>query len=304
MRHDPVFECVDRDIARRESDREVNFVGAFIPDAYDAHRFDDCYWSGRSSAHDPLDPSLPHPASEDYFEWVDLLTALRDAGDRFVMMEVGAGYGRWLTNAAAAFDRFRDRRPSARLLIGIEGDPDRFRMMRENLQAHGVSDDEMRLFECAVSDHDGEIAFKMNHNPNRFGGMVVKDDVTKGDRPENVELDEDWAFLRSVTCRRFRNIVREFERIDLIDFDVQNEELVLVTDAIDELNARACRLHIGTHSVDVEAGLKRILTQNGWSLVRDYPKRGEIATSAGPLTLIDGIQSWVNPRLVTVERQG
>lgn len=298
MRHDPIFEHLRRQPARREANRSVNFVGAVVPDAYDAHRFDDCYWSGRSSAHDSLDPSYPDPASEDYFEWVDVLSAIRDAGEQFVMMEVGAGYGRWLTNAAAAYDAFIDRNATSRLLIAVEADPDRFAMMHENLIAHGVSEEEMRLFECAVSNYDGDIAFKMNRNPNRFGGMVVKDPAIEDQDLETVVLDEEWAFLKSVPCRRFSDVVAEFEHIDLIDFDVQNEELVLIVDALELLTERVSRLHIGTHSPEVEVGLREVLGGRGWVSVRDFPKRGTIDTSAGSLKLIDGIQSWTNPKFI------
>src|SRR4051794_22249101 len=43
---------------------------------------------------------------EEYFRWIDLLTAVRTAETKFVMMELGAGYGRWLMRGANAVKRF------------------------------------------------------------------------------------------------------------------------------------------------------------------------------------------------------
>ena len=45
----------------------------------------------------------PRPVfDEEYFEWVDVIDSVREARDRFVMIELGAGYGRWSVRAAAA----------------------------------------------------------------------------------------------------------------------------------------------------------------------------------------------------------
>ena len=39
-----------------------------------------------------LETNYP-PVNEDLFAWIDLLTAVVDAGQSFTMMELGAGYG-------------------------------------------------------------------------------------------------------------------------------------------------------------------------------------------------------------------
>ena len=40
--------------------------------------------------------------NEEYFEWVDVLEAVVARAGMFTMLELGAGWGRWLANAAAA----------------------------------------------------------------------------------------------------------------------------------------------------------------------------------------------------------
>jgi hypothetical protein len=46
-------------------------------------------------------PDLP-PFDYEYFEWVDLLQAVKEAENTFTIVEVGAGYGRWSSRAALA----------------------------------------------------------------------------------------------------------------------------------------------------------------------------------------------------------
>ncbi|HYM01567.1 MAG TPA: hypothetical protein VET85_01400 [Stellaceae bacterium] len=73
-----------------------------------------------------------YPAvSEETFEWELLLSAVLDARDRFVMIEAGAGYGRWLVTAACAL---RQRRPEVAFhLIGVEAEPQHFAWMKQHL---------------------------------------------------------------------------------------------------------------------------------------------------------------------------
>src|SRR5437660_1662339 len=42
---------------------------------------------------------------EEYFEWCALLQSVRAARERYVMVELGAGFGRWGIRAAAAARR-------------------------------------------------------------------------------------------------------------------------------------------------------------------------------------------------------
>src|SRR5215208_802824 len=44
---------------------------------------------------------------EEYFEWIDILETAAAATDRYVMIELGAGYGRWSVRAALAAARRR-----------------------------------------------------------------------------------------------------------------------------------------------------------------------------------------------------
>src|SRR5262245_60032550 len=48
----------------------------------------------------------PYPSFDnEYFEWVDILETVEAATDHYVMIELGAGFGRWSMRAARAVAR-------------------------------------------------------------------------------------------------------------------------------------------------------------------------------------------------------
>jgi hypothetical protein len=76
--------------------------------------------------------------------------------------------------------------------------------------------------------------------------------------------------------------------------DIEGEELKVISAAIDVLNQRVARLHIGTHSHDIETGLRQLLAAHGWECKADYPCAQVSPTPWGPVQFVDGVQSWVN----------
>jgi hypothetical protein len=96
VRHDSVFDRFECWKGFVEPGFTVNFLGV---------KTRDYFWTKRSDAQTPADrlvaTSLP-TLDESYVEWVDLLEVVVSARNLFTMIELGAGYGRWLVNAAAA----------------------------------------------------------------------------------------------------------------------------------------------------------------------------------------------------------
>jgi len=91
VRHHPVldpFEPLQVDLG---DDWDVNFLGV---------RTRRMFWIGGDEPRQDAG-NLPRP-NEEYIEWIDVLEAVSNARDRFTMVELGAGWGRWLVNAAAA----------------------------------------------------------------------------------------------------------------------------------------------------------------------------------------------------------
>ena len=109
--HHPVFDRFERTLPFDDAGFHHNFMGAKVRLAFEQRLVEvvpglgleateGVMSSGRSACYD-IDPRYPQRTSEDYFEWIDLLEAVEEARGTFAMIEVGAGYGRWIANAAA-----------------------------------------------------------------------------------------------------------------------------------------------------------------------------------------------------------
>jgi hypothetical protein len=95
-------------------------------------------------------------ANEDLFAWIDLLTAVLDAGQSFTMMELGAGYGLWSMRAAKAVQL---RRGIPFQIVAVEAEPDHFLWLTENFADNGLSVTDHRLIESAFSNTSGTALF-------------------------------------------------------------------------------------------------------------------------------------------------
>lgn len=227
----------------------------------------------------------PPPVDSEYFEWTDLLESVVEAGPKYSMIELGAGYGRWTVNAAAAVKAFGR---STYRLIAVEAEPTHFEWLKRHCRDNGVRrrthSGRVQLIEAAVTADGEPVKFAVG-NPAAWYGQAIADGTWS---PESV---------RRVRGVRLSELVSRVARVDLIHFDIQGAELRVIEEALDSLGERVCRLHIGTHGAAIEEGIRALLGDGRWECVRDYPANATADTPWGPMTFQDGVQSWINPRL-------
>jgi hypothetical protein len=85
--------------------------------------------------------------------------------------------------------------------------------------------------------------------------------------------------------------------VDLIDMDVQGAEADLVECSMETLSTSVRRLHIGTHSHEIEERLRRTLAAAGWLTKWDFVCQTRQETPFGSVEFGDGVQGWLNPHL-------
>jgi FkbM family methyltransferase len=256
-------------------------------------------------------PSMVTPGipsfDEEYFEWIDLLEAAAEATSEFVMVELGAGYGRWLVRGAAAI---RQRPDCTFRGIGVEAEPGHFRWLKQHFRDNDIDPATMDLRWAAVSSRVGFVPFWVG-TPNEWYGQAVADRAATTalnlqqrrrlkarsvlGRPPVVPSEGQSVIW--VPCVSLHELIEPYPRVDLIDLDVQGLELEVLASAIDLLNARVRRVHVGTHSTEIEAGLRVLFEANGWEKLHDYPSQSATDTPYGVITFGDGVQSWRNPVL-------
>ena len=195
---------------------------------------------------------------EEHFEWVDLLESVVAAKGSYTMMELGAGFGRWSVRAAFAVEQYHNNLPYH--LIAAEAEP-----LKSLTKDYDADDD---------FDEDGEYC--------RF--------------PVRLHRKTGWRSI-CVPGVTLAGLLKGHDRVDLIDLDLEGQELPSIRSAIKKLNAKVKRLHIGTHGREIEAGIREVLSRNGWCPIADYPVFSTSETPWGPISFQDGVQSWVNPRL-------
>jgi FkbM family methyltransferase len=250
---------------------------------------------------------------EEYFEWIALLEAVAAAQGCFTMIELGAGFGRWVVRGGLA----AKQRGLAFKLVAVEAEPAVYAWLRQHFANNGIPPEEHMLLNGAATENAGEVRFNIagprgsewdERNPNGWYGQHM---TATHDLAVAGEADGSYyglPVLRHATGWRsigvpgvsLSGLLRKLDMVDLIDMDIEGEELPIVTTNIKTLNRQVKRLHIGTHSKEIEAGLREVLGSNGWQCTADYSLFSKAQTPFGEISFENGAQTWVNPREVSV----
>jgi len=284
VRHHPIFERFEPVWADVDEDYEVNFLGV---------RTRRMFWTGGDPASRDRG-GLPLP-DEEYLEWLDVLEAVAEARTRFVMVELGAGWGRWLVNAAAALRRIVD---IPYYLVGVEAEPTHFTWMRQHMLDNDVDLDSVDLVHAAVAASDGVVLFHMGQ-PDAWYGQAIASGVEIPEDSESRDVgtapvERTIAPVRSVSLA---TVIAGHRQIDLLDLDIQGAEAEVLESGRGELDARVRRVHVGTHSAENEARLRALFRSLGWIELNDYACGREHETPYGRIAFSDGVQTWRNPKL-------
>ena len=241
------------------------------------------------------------PFNEEYFQWIDLLSAVLEAGPTFTFAELGAGYGRWTSRAAGA----ARRKGKAFRAVLAEGEPRHAARIPEHMADNDIGD--YRLFEAAVGDEARTSLMSVQFSE---GGKAEGDwygqsigwrtpDVRKqvGEHHGRPVLAMDGLHFIEVQEIPLATVLAAYDRFDLVDLDIQGAEARAIRSAIEPLNAKVRRLYVETHNTAVEEDLRDSLGSAGWVKLRDYPQQAESETPFGRTFMEGGVQSWINPRL-------
>jgi len=226
----------------------------------------------------------PYPRiNEEFFEWIDLLEAIDCAKDSFCMVEVGAGYGRWMVAAACAV---RNHRPMPFKLVGIEAESDHFAMMKQHFLDNGIDPDDHWLIEAACNGDGRDVFFAVGSPVEWYGQAIVREDFKMAQFPEARSI--------KVPAVALQGILEKLARVDLIDMDVQGAEAEIVEAAIGAMTEQVKRVHIGTHGHDLEERLRTVFREADWRCCNDFPCQTKVETNYGEIAFGDGVQTWIN----------
>ena len=214
-------------------------------------------------------PSYPL-FNDEYFEWIDVLETVEAAIDTYVMVELGAGYGRWSVRAALA----AARKPSCTFhCVAVEAEPLHFRWMVDHFRDNGVNPDDHDVIWAAVGTEPGFVPFRIGNADSWYGQAIAARPVDPlpaartrrrlkarsilGRPPIMPATAESRMW---VPCVTLSELLAPYSEVDLIHLDVQGSEFDVLAPAIALLNERVRRIHVGTHSTQIEEALRKLFS--------------------------------------------
>lgn len=264
----------------------VDFLGTRI-------RASSVWKDARSLEGQLLGLPVPGDFHAETIEWIGLLKAVRSARDRYIGMELGAGFGPWSVAGGLAARR---RGITDILLYALEGDPQHFRFLWQHFADNGFEPDQHVLVRAAVGATEGVAEWPVIDEASASESW--------GDRPIGSKGDYAGRSLpntQPVQVLAMRDLILREPVWDLIHIDIQGDEFAVCRSSIDELSARVKWMIIGTHSRKIEGDLLELMCDAGWLLEHEKPAKFTFfsnPTTLEAMTTVDGTQVWRNPRLV------
>jgi hypothetical protein len=110
----------------------------------------------------------------------------------------------------------------------------------------------------------------------------------------NTNFDSEITLLSAITLAE---VLGPFTRIDYLESDIQQSEIIVFPPARRELKAKVRRIHLGTHGIDVHRVLLEMFLEDGWEVIFDFEPNTDYVTELGHFSMNDGVLTVVNPDL-------
>lgn len=258
---------------------------------------------------------------EGWFENLSAVAAARAASGQYVMMTLGACYG---AQAVGAYTALRKLNPMPATLVAVDPEPDNIQWVAKHFRDNGIAPEDHWLLASAISDSNDPVLFPVGSpgtgaqncystnepnarkyylqellkNPGAEEALrrILTNNTTgmQKDLVEGMGFNAEIKFVSSVTIK---DLLGPFRRVDYIEVDMQQSEIIAIPPAIDVLTAKAKRMHIGTHGKDVHSALATLFRDAGWTTIFDYEPNELFETPFGRFSTNDGVLAVVNPRV-------
>lgn len=243
------------------------------------------------------------PVPGDYhaeaIEYIGLLKSVLAAKNQYYVMELGAGWGPWLINGAAAARHLGIKNIK---MLGVETDSGHVESMKQHFLDNGFNPSEHELIKAAVGAQKGKAIFpKIADSANQWGARPAK---LTNDKIDSSDSNYLGALLNleheEVDVVPINELLEKHHIWDLVHIDVQGWEAQLCSVAMQNLNNRARYVIIGTHSRKLDGEILGLFHSAGWILENEKPTKFQYRHGTNELegmTLADGTQVWRNPKL-------
>jgi FkbM family methyltransferase len=219
--------------------------------------------------------------------------ASRRGGGILTVVELGAGWGPWISAAGLAGRKLGMKSIN---LVGVEAEPDRFAQMGEHMTRNGLitnnSDMTIRLIQGAAWKENTTLKFGSNTAADH-GGAATADNECKDYRGAEVQFMNVPAYDLPTICQGLGII-------DYMHWDIQGAEFEVAEGGVDYMNEHVRSVFIGTHSPLIDGQLLDMFYKNQWDVVSFDPcpityNRNKASLRA--MAIRDGEIFATNPRI-------
>jgi hypothetical protein len=236
------------------------------------------------------DIPIPGNWHADIAEWGAALRAVDLARGRFVVVELGCGWGCWMNNTGVAA-----RRAGLDVhLVGVEGDEAHLSFAREACAANEFMPHQVTLRHGIAAPTGGNALFPRQKQGGVHWGLQPLFGATDDECRSAVESG-DYDLLPMIALDE---LAAPHDQIDLLHIDIQGGEADFIVGCLPVCSKKVAYVVVGTHSRQIEGHIMDVLLDAGWKLEIERP--AIFALHAGiPQMRIDGIQGWRNPNIVS-----
>jgi hypothetical protein len=103
--------------------------------------------------------------------------------------------------------------------------------------------------------------------------------------------------IKFVSAVTLGDILGPLDRVDYLESDIQQSEILVFPPFIDLLRRKVRRIHIGTHGKEVHQSLHQLFAKHGWDIVFSYEPNGTYDSPIGRFRTNDGVLTVKNPAL-------
>jgi FkbM family methyltransferase len=263
--------------------------------------------------------SLPTVATdgEGWFEVADWLMSAHEAREQYVAVSLGACFGHQLVGAWKALQAIN---PLPSRLVAVEPVPQNCIWIRSHMATNGINPDDHWIIPAALGNDNEPILFPVgapgaglnsslwvNSTESRQSYAHALRILGYSERVlENILLYNSTGVLRElghgysgelkfVSALTLRDVLSPFDRVDLLEVDIQQSEIEVIPPYMELVNRKVRRVHVGTHGREAHDLLRTLFSRAKWDIVFDYAPDSHHVTKRGSMDLGDGILTARNP---------
>lgn len=264
------------------------------------------------------------PAIEDgegWFEAANWVLAAREARDHFTMITLGACYG---AQAVGSYRMLQQLNPMPCKLVAVEPVPENIEWTARHFRDNGLDPAAHWLVPLAIGCNNEPVLFPIGApgsgaqnavaTNNKAAREYYVDVFTRaGSRPAKTALrnlllhnttgltrdlvdGHDFAAeIKLVSAVTLHELLSPFERVDYLESDIQQSEILVFPPFIELLRKKVRRIHIGTHGKEVHWRLHDLFAADGWEIVFSFEPNARHDTVLGSFETNDGVLTVRNP---------